>query len=200
MRLARVVAELMPDEPEALGVLALMMLHDARRPARVDPAGDLVTLDEQDRTLWDQELIAEGATICERALRRGRAGPFQLQAAIAACHATAPLATQTDWPQIVGLYAQLARIAPSPIVDLNRAVAIGMVSGPEAALRLVDAIAGSGQLDTYYLLHATRADLLRRAGRGQEAAEHYRSALALAPTDAERRFLSDRLSRCPPRP
>ncbi|GAA4533286.1 MULTISPECIES: RNA polymerase sigma factor [Nonomuraea] len=190
IRLARVVTALMPDEPEAQGVLALMLLHDARRPARVDAAGDLVTLDEQDRTLWDQARIAEGAAICERALRRGRAGPFQLQAAIAACHATAPLASRTDWPQIAGLYAELARIAPSPIVELNRAVAIGMVSGPEAALRLVDGITG---LDGYYLLHATRAELLRRAGRGQEAEGHYRAALDLAPTDAERRFLRGRL-------
>ncbi|GAA4569320.1 RNA polymerase sigma factor [Planotetraspora kaengkrachanensis] len=193
IRLARVVTKLMPDEPEAQGLLALMLLHDARRPARVDPAGDLVTLDEQDRTLWDQAQIAEGATICERALRQGRAGPFQLQAAIAACHATAPVAAQTDWPQIVGLYAHLARIAPSPIVELNRAVAIGMVSGPEAALRLVETIAESGQLNDYYLLHATRADLLRRAGRAEDAADHYRSALDLAPSEAERRFLRNRL-------
>lgn len=193
IRLARLVAELMPDEPEAQGVLALMLLHEARRPTRVDAAGDLVTLDEQDRTLWDRALIAEGAALCERALRRGRAGPFQLQAAIAACHATAPLAAETDWPQIAGLYGELARIAPSPIVELNRAVAVGMVSGPEAALRLVDAVAASGRLDDYYLLHATRADLLRRAGRGQEAAGHYRSALDLAPTEAERRFLRRRL-------
>ncbi|MGI5268681.1 RNA polymerase sigma factor [Nonomuraea sp. CA-218870] len=193
IRLARLVTELMPDEPEAQGLLALMLLHDARRPARVDAAGDLVTLDEQDRTLWDQELIAEGAAICERALRRGRAGPFQLQAAIAACHATAPLADRTDWPQIVGLYEHLARVTPSPVVELNRAVAVGMVSGPEAALRLVDAIAESGRLDDYYLLHATRADLLRRAGRGREAAVHYRSAIDLAPTEAERRFLAGRL-------
>src|SRR5690606_23747147 len=141
IRLARLVAELMPDEPEAQGVLALMLLHEARRPTRVDAAGDLVTLDEQDRTLWDRALIAEGAALCERALRRGRAGPFQLQAAIAACHADAPLADETDWPQIAGLYGELARIAPSPIVELNRAVAVGMVSGPEAALRLVDAVA-----------------------------------------------------------
>ncbi|GLW09712.1 RNA polymerase subunit sigma-24 [Microtetraspora sp. NBRC 13810] len=196
IRLARVVTALMPDEPEAQGMLALMLLHDARRPARVDAAGDLVTLDEQDRTLWDRARIAEGAALCERALRRGRAGPFQLQAAIAACHATAPLAAQTDWPQIVGLYTQLARIAPSPVVDLNRAVAIGMADGPEAALPLVDAIAGAGQLDDYHLLHATRADLLRRAGRTREAADGYRSALALAPTDAERRFLRNRLSEC----
>jgi RNA polymerase sigma-70 factor (ECF subfamily) len=183
----------MPDEPETHGMLALMLLHDARRPARMNADGDMVTLAEQDRSLWDQAQIAEGAAICERALRRRRAGPFQLQAAIAACHATAPVAAQTDWPQIVGLYTQLARIAPSPIVDLNRAVAIGMADGPEAALPLVDAIARAGQLNDYYLLHATRADLLRRAGRTPEAADSYRAALDLAPTDAERRFLRNRL-------
>jgi RNA polymerase sigma-70 factor (ECF subfamily) len=193
IRLTRVLAALMPDEPEALGMLALMLLHDARRPARIDPAGDLVTLDEQDRSLWDQAQIAEGAALCERALRQGRAGPFQIQAAIAACHATAPVAAETDWPQIKGLYAELARIAPSLIVDLNRAVAIGMVDGPEAALPLVAAITETGQLDDYYLLHATRADLLRRAGRAHEAVDSYRRALELAPTDAERRFLLNRL-------
>ncbi|MEW9528561.1 RNA polymerase sigma factor [Microbispora sp. NPDC049125] len=195
IRLARVVTALMPDEPEAQGMLALMLLHDARRPARTDDAGDLVTLDEQDRSLWDRALIAEGAALCERALRRRRAGPFQLQAAIAACHATARAAAETDWPQIVGLYTELARIAPSPIVDLNRAVAIGMADGPDVALPLVDAIAATGRLDDYYLLHATRADLLRRAGRAREAAESYRAALDLAPTDAERRFLLTRLQR-----
>jgi RNA polymerase sigma-70 factor (ECF subfamily) len=193
IRLARVLTVLMPDEPEAQGMLALMLLHDARRPARLDAAGDLVTLAEQDRSLWDQAQIAEGAAICERALRRRRAGPFQLQAAIAACHATAPVAADTDWPQIVGLYTQLALIAPSVIVDLNRAVAIGMANGPEAALPLVDAIAGTGQLKDYYLLHATRADLLRRTGRMREASESYRTALDLAPTDAERRYLHNRL-------
>src|SRR4051812_8063212 len=168
IRLARVLAGLMPDEPEALGMLALMLLHDARQPARVDATGELVPLEGQDRSAWNQAQIAEGATLCERALRRRRAGPFQLQAAIAACHATAPTAADTDWPQIVGLYAELARLAPSPIVELNRAVAIGMADGPEAALPLVDAIADSGRLDGYYLLPATRADLLRRAGREQE--------------------------------
>jgi RNA polymerase sigma-70 factor, ECF subfamily len=193
IRLARVLTVLMPDEPEAHGMLALMLLHDARRPARIDANGNLVTLDEQDRSRWDQAQIAEGTTVLERALRRGRAGPFQIQAAIAACHATAPVAAQTDWPQIVGLYGKLALVAPSTIVDLNRAVAIGMADGPEAALPLVDAIAATGQLDTYYLLHATRADLLRRAGRESEARESYRVALGLAPTEAERRFLRGRL-------
>ena len=193
IRLARVLATLMPDEPEAHGMLALMLLHDARRAGRIDASGELVTLEEQDRSRWDQAQIAEGAAILERALRRGRAGPFQIQAAIAACHATAPAAAETDWPQIAGLYGELARVAPSAIVDLNRAVAIGMADGPEAALPLVDEIAGTGQLDAYYLLHATRADLLRRAGRRSEASESYRAALNLAPTEAERRFLRSRL-------
>ena len=193
IRLARVLATLMPDEPEAHGMLALMLLHDARRAGRIDASGELVTLEEQDRSRWDQAQIAEGAAILERALRLGRAGPFQIQAAIAACHATAPAAAQTDWPQIAGLYGELARVAPSAIVDLNRAVAIGMADGPEAALPLVDEIAATGQLDAYYLLHATRADLLRRAGRRSEASESYRAALTLAPTEAERRFLRSRL-------
>ncbi|GAA0252036.1 sigma-70 family RNA polymerase sigma factor [Cryptosporangium japonicum] len=190
IRLTRELAALMPDEAEVLGVLALMLLHEARRPTRVDAAGDLVTLSEQDRSGWDRALIAEGAEVCERALRRGRAGPFQLQAAIAACHATAPTADATDWPQIVGLYTELARRAPGPVTALNRAVAIGEADGPGAALALVDTIAG---LDDYYLLHATRADLLRRLNRPGEAADAYRTARRTAPTDAERRFLDARL-------
>jgi RNA polymerase sigma-70 factor (ECF subfamily) len=185
IRLARVLTGLMPDEPEAHGMLALMLLHDARRPARTDAAGDLVTLEDQDRELWDRAQIAEGTAVLERALRRRRAGPFQIQAAIAACHATAPDADQTDWPQIVGLYEQLAHVAPSAVVDLNH--------GPEAALPLVDALAERGELNGYYLLHAARADLLRRAGRTTQADDSYRAALDLAPTDAERRFLRNRL-------
>jgi RNA polymerase sigma-70 factor, ECF subfamily len=193
IRLARVLTALMPDEPEAHGMLALMLLHDARQPARLDARGDLVTLEEQDRTRWNHVQIAEGSEILERALRHRRAGPFQIQAAIAACHATAPTMDQTDWPQIAGLYERLALVAPSTIVELNRAVAIGMADGPHAALPLVEAITRTGQLDTYYLLHATRADLLRRAGRGFEARDSYRAALDLAPTEAERRFLRSRL-------
>jgi RNA polymerase sigma-70 factor, ECF subfamily len=193
IRLARVLTALMPDEPEAQGMLALMLLHDARRPSRIDANGNLVTLEEQDRSMWDQAQIADGAAILERALRRRRAGAFQIQAAIAACHATAPVAAQTDWAQIVGLYGQLALVAPSVIVDLNRAVAIGMAESPQAALPLVDAIAATGQLDSYYLLHATRADLLRRAGHVSQACESYRKALSLAPTETERRFLRNRL-------
>ncbi|MHA6765442.1 RNA polymerase sigma factor [Streptacidiphilus sp. PAMC 29251] len=193
IRLARVLAALMPDEPEAHGMLALMLLHDARRASRTDAEGRLATLEEQDRSLWDRAGIAEGTAILERALRRGRAGPLQIQAAIAACHATAPVAAETDWRQIVGLYTQLARVAPSAVVELNRAVAIGMADGPEAALPLVDALAEAGQLNGYYLLHATRADLLRRAGRSAEADAGYRLAADLAPTEAERRFLRDRI-------
>ena len=193
IRLARVLATLMPDEPEARGMLALMLLHEARRPARIDANGNLVTLEEQDRSRWDPAQIAEGTTILGRALRRRRAGPFQIQAAIAACHATAATAADTDWPQIVGLYEQLAMVSPSAIVDLNRAVAISMADGPQAALPLVEAISATGLLDSYYLLHATRADLLRRIGRSSEAMESYRVALDLAPTEAERRFLTGRL-------
>jgi hypothetical protein len=193
IRLARALTGLMPDEPEARGMLALMLLHDARRQSRIDANGDLVRLEDQDRLLWDKAEVAEGAAILERALRLRRAGPFQLQAAIAACHATAPSVAQTDWPEIVGLYAQLAQIAPSPVVDLNHAVAIGMVEGPGAALPLVEAIVETGRLDDYYLLHAARADLLRRVGRVLEANQSYRAALDLAPTNAERQFIQRRL-------
>jgi RNA polymerase sigma-70 factor (ECF subfamily) len=196
--LARVLSTLMPDEPEALGLLALMLLHDSRRPSRLDAGGELITLEEQDRTLWNQAQIAEGSEILERALRRRRAGPYQIQAAIAACHANASRASDTDWEQIAGLYAQLARVAPSAVVGLNRSVAIAMTDGPEAALRMVDEIAASGQLDEYYLLHATRADFLRRAGRLAEARESYQAAFELAPTDAERRFLQRRLTSTSP--
>jgi len=200
VRLARVLAGLMPDEPEVHGMLALMLLHGARRQARIDPAtGALVTLEDQDRSRWDRDQIAEGTAILDSALRRRRAGPFQIQAAIAACHATAPDATGTDWSQIAGLYAQLARVAPSAVVDLNRAVAMAMVEGAEAALPLVDAVAQTGRLAGYYLLPATRADLLRRAGRLPEAADSYREALEGAPTEAERRFLRNRLEVIDPR-
>jgi RNA polymerase sigma-70 factor (ECF subfamily) len=193
IRLARVLAALMPDEPEAHGMLALMLLHEARRRSRVDSDADLVTLSDQDRSLWNQTQIAEGTTILERALRRQRGGPYQLQAAIAACHATAPNVAETDWPQIIELYHRLRRVAPSPIVDLNQAVAIGMVQGPETALPLVDTIAESGRLNGYHLLHATRADLLMRLGRHDEAKDSLRRALDLAPTESERRLLTRRL-------
>ncbi|BEL07135.1 sigma-70 family RNA polymerase sigma factor [Actinoplanes sichuanensis] len=191
IRIGRTLAGLMPDEPEALGLLALMLVQDARREARTGADGTLLTLDEQDRTRWDRERIDEGATLCERALRHGKAGPFQLQAAIAVCHATASGTDDTDWTQIAGLYEHLRRVAPSPVVDLNRAVAVAMASGPHAGLELVDAI---DELDGYHLLHATRADLLRRAGRDDEAVDSWRRALELAPTEAERQLLSHRLA------
>ncbi|NUR29855.1 MAG: sigma-70 family RNA polymerase sigma factor [Catenulispora sp.] len=192
VRLARVLATLMPDEPEAQGLLALMLVQDARRAARRSADGELLTLEEQDRGRWDRDRIDEGAAILEQALRRRRAGPFQIQAAIAACHATAPSLDETDWPQIVGLYEQLRRVAPSPMADLNHAVAVSMAQGPEKALPLVEDLAASGRLDGYHLLHATRADLLRRLGREAEAEQSLRSALDLAPTEAERRLLGRR--------
>jgi RNA polymerase sigma-70 factor (ECF subfamily) len=194
IRLARVLATLMPDEAEAAGLLALMLLHDARRAARLDAQGDLVTLEDQDRARWDQAEIAEGVTALQGALRRGQLGPYQVQAAIAACHATAPTAADTDWPQIAALYERLAWFLPTPVVELNRAVAVGMAQGPAAALPLVAALEASGKLAGYHLLPATRADLLRRLGRQSEAAAAYRDALELASTDAERRFLSRRLA------
>jgi RNA polymerase sigma-70 factor (ECF subfamily) len=194
IRLARVLTSLMPDEPEAVGLLALMLLHDARHATRLDAAGDLVTLEEQDRGRWDIAEIEEGVALLEGALRRGAPGRYQVQAAIAACHATAADAAGTDWPQIAALYGRLVRLVPSPVVELNRAVAVGMADGPAAGLALVGALAASGELEGYHLLPATRADLLRRLGRTGEAAEAYREALGLAATDAERRYLGRRLA------
>jgi RNA polymerase sigma-70 factor (ECF subfamily) len=194
IRLARVLASLMPDEPEALGLLALMLLHDARRESRVDGAGDLVPLEQQDRTRWDRAAIDEGLGLLDAAIRRTRPGPYQVQAAIVACHATAAKAADTDWVEIAALYGELARMVPSAVVELNRAVAVAMADGPEVGLALVDAIASSGALAGYYLLPATRADLLRRLHRSQEAAAAYREALALAATDSERRYLARRLA------
>jgi RNA polymerase sigma-70 factor (ECF subfamily) len=194
IRLARALAQLMPDEPEALGLLALMLLHDARRATRTDDAGDLVTLEDQDRGRWDRPGIEEAAAVLEAALRRGQPGPYQVQAAIAACHATAAEAADTDWAQIARLYGELARVMPSPVVELNRAVAVAMADGPAAGLDLVAAIEASGELSGYYLVPATRADLLRRLGRWAEAAASYRAARDLAATDAERRYLDRRLT------
>jgi RNA polymerase sigma-70 factor (ECF subfamily) len=194
IRLARVLTRLMPEEPEATGLLALMLLHDARRSARVDAAGDLVTLEAQDRGRWDATEISEGVDLLDRALRGGRPGPYQVQAAIAACHATAPTADRTDWAQIAGLYRTLAGFLPTPVVELNYAVAVGMARGPEAGLSLVSALEASGKLAGYHLLPATRADLLRRLGRHPEAAAAYREALELTSTDAERRYLGRRLA------
>jgi RNA polymerase sigma-70 factor (ECF subfamily) len=194
IRLARLLAGLLPGEPEAAGLLALMLLHDARAAARTDAAGDLVPLEEQDRARWDRRGIAEGTAVLEAALARRRPGPYQVQAAIAACHAEAERPRDTDWAQIAGLYGELARLAPGPVVELNRAVAVAMAEGPAAGLALVDALDASGALAGYHLLPATRADLLRRLGRRPEAAAAYRSALELAPTEAERRFLARRLA------
>ena len=194
IRLARVLAMLMPDEAEAAGLLALMLLHDARRAARLDAHGDLVTLEDQDRGKWDAAEIAAGVALLNGALRRGQPGPYQVQAAIAACHATAATAQDTDWAQIAGLYEQLARFLPTPVVALNHAVAVAMAQGPAAGLPLVAALEASGKLAGYHLLPATRADLLRRLGRLAEAAEAYREALEAASTDAERRFLRRRLA------
>ncbi len=194
IQLARTLSVLMPDEPEALGLLALMLLHDARRGARLDASGDVVTLEDQDRSLWVGTEIEQGVRALEEALRKQRPGPYQLQAAIVACHATAPDAAATDWSEIVALYDQLERYLPSPVVKLNRAVAVAMADGPEAGLALVDELERSGLLDAYHLLPATRADLLRRLGRDEEAAVSYRLALDLASTDAERRFLGRRLA------
>jgi RNA polymerase sigma-70 factor, ECF subfamily len=185
IRLARILAALLPDEPEVAGLLALLLLTESRRPSRTRPDGSLVLLGDQDRTQWDRALIAEGQAILRRCLRRNQPGPYQLQAAINAVHADAPTPQQTDWPQILALYDQLLSVAPTPVVALNRAVAIGEVHGPAAALVLVEEL----DLDTYHPFHATRADLLRRLGRHREAAAAYRRAAALAPTDAERDFL-----------
>jgi RNA polymerase sigma-70 factor (ECF subfamily) len=194
IRLARLLAGLLPGEPEAAGLLALMLLHDARAAARTDAAGDLVPLEEQDRTRWDRRRIAEGTAVLDAALARRRPGPYQVQAAIAACHAEAEKPEGTDWAQIAGLYGELARMAPGPVVELNRAVAVAMAEGPAAGLALADALDASGALAGYHLLPATRADLLRRLDRLPEAAAAYRSALDLAPTEAERRFLARRLA------
>jgi RNA polymerase sigma-70 factor (ECF subfamily) len=187
IRLGKLLAVLMPDEAEVLGVLALMLFHDSRRKARTSPEGDLILLEDQDRALWDRDRIEEGRRVLERASRLRRVGPYQLQAAIAAVHAE----ETTDWPAIARLYAELARLSPSPIVELNRAVAVAMASDADAGLSLIAQIQG---LDDYHLLHAARADLLRRLGRHDEAAGAYRRALSLAPNPVERVFLERRLS------
>ena len=193
IRLGRLVRMLIKPSPaEATALVALMLLHDSRRDARVDETGDLVVLEEQDRRRWNQEQIVEALPLAEDALRAGPS-PFALQAAIAAEHCKAARAERTDWPQIVRLYNLLERIQPSPIVSLNRAVAIAMVDGPRPALALIDALAASGDLDEYHLLHAARADLLRRIGSAMEAAESYERALALVTNESERRFLERRL-------
>jgi RNA polymerase sigma-70 factor, ECF subfamily len=185
IRLARILSTLMPDEPEVAGLLALLLLTESRRSSRTRPDGSLVLLGEQDRTRWDRALIEEGQEIVRRCLRRNQPGAYQLQAAISAVHADAATVEQTDWRQIVALYDQLLAVAPTPVVALNRAIAIGEVQGAAAALALVDEL----DLDNYHRFHATRADLLRRLGRNREAATAYERAAAMAPTDAERDFL-----------
>jgi len=192
--LARAVVTLLPAEPEPKGLLALMLFHHSRRMARTDAAGDLVTLADQDRGRWDQAEIAEATGVLDAALRGGQAGPYQLQAAIAGCHARADDAAATDWPAIARLYGVLARVMPSPVVELNRVVAVAMADGPAAGLALLRPLADSGALRGYHLLPATRADLLRRLGRDAEAAASYREALSLVTSGAERRFLARRLA------
>ena len=194
IRLARLLAALMPDEPEVLGLLALLLLHHARRDARVGDAGELILLDDQDRSRWDQAMILDGVGVLDRAVRLGRLGPYRVQAAIAALHATAASPEATDWGRILALYDALRRMSPSPVVELNRAVAIAMAHGPEQGLALVEELAAGGALDGYHLFHATRADLLRRLGRDAEAAAAYRQALELTGNPAERSFLTRRLA------
>jgi len=194
IRLGRVLCAIDPQDPEGLGLLALMLLHDSRRLARVDAAGALVTLEEQDRSLWDRAQIDEGLTHVEAALRMGRVGPYQLQAAIAAVHAEAASPQQTDWQQIAALYNVLARVNPSPVVLLNRAVAVGMSEGAARGLELIDELGGSGELERYHLFHAARADLLRRLGSFEAAADAYRRALALMANGVERAYLERRLA------
>ncbi|MGH7386441.1 MAG: RNA polymerase sigma factor [Candidatus Rokuibacteriota bacterium] len=193
IRLGRLLMELLPD-PEVMGLLALMLLHESRRAARTGPAGELVLLDEQDRSLWRREQIAEGAALVERALSSRRIGPYTLQAAIAAVHAEAPSAGATDWAQIVGLYDVLARADPSPVVELNRAAAVAMRDGPRAGLALIEAILARGDLQDYPLAHSARADLCRRLGRKADARAAYERALGLTRQEPQRRFLERRLS------
>jgi RNA polymerase sigma-70 factor (ECF subfamily) len=199
IRLGRLVRTLVSPQPqaEATALLALMLLHDARREARLDEAGDLIVLEEQDRRRWDQRQIAEALPLVEEAFREGP-GAYALQAAIAAVHCQTARAEETDWPRILSLYDLLDRVQPSPIVTLNRAVAVAMVEGPRPALAIIDALVAAGDLDHYHLLHPARADLLRRSGSSVEAAESYKRALALVTNNSERRFLERRLSEVQP--
>ncbi|MEP7024019.1 MAG: DUF6596 domain-containing protein [Actinomycetota bacterium] len=194
IRLARGIAALLPGEPEAAGLVALMLLTDARRAARTDPAGDLVLLPDQDRTSWSQAMISEGEQLLLRALRAGRPGPYQLHAAIAACHSTSRDPADTDWREIAALYGQLIRYEPTPVVEANRAIAVAMADGPAAGLAILDAVRQHPQLSRWPQLHLARADLLRQLGRAADAAASYRAALDLAPTAAERAFIARRIS------
>jgi RNA polymerase sigma-70 factor (ECF subfamily) len=193
IRLGRLLVELLPD-PETEGLLALMLLHESRRTARTSPEGDLVLLPDQDRGTWDRDLIAEGSALVSRALASSEVGPYAIQAAIAAVHAAAPLAEATDWSHIVGLYDRLLVADPSPVVELNRAVAVAMHDGPESGLALIDALLAAGPLADYHLAHAARADLLRRLGQATAARSAYERALELARTEPERRFLARRIT------
>src|SRR5438128_1234032 len=193
IRLGRVLVELLP-EPEALGLLALMLLHDSRRAARTSPTGELILLDEQDRALWNRHQIAAGVSLVERALSSRRFGPYTVQAVIAAVHAQAPSPTATDWAQIVGLYDLLLQADPSPVIELNRAAAVAMRDGPLAGLARIDAILGRGDLGNYHLAHAARADLCRRLGRAAEARASYEQALSLTQQEPERRLIKRRLA------
>jgi RNA polymerase sigma-70 factor (ECF subfamily) len=196
IRLGRLLGELLP-EPEVLGLLALMLLHDSRRAARTSPAGEMILLDDQDRSLWNRGGIVEGLALVQRALSSGQAGPYTLQAGIAAVHAEAPNAAATDWARIVRLYDLLALSNPSPVVELNRAVAVAMRDGPAAGLALIDAILARNELTYYYLAHSARAELCRRLGRSAEARAAYQRALDLAQQETEQRFLRRRLSELP---
>jgi RNA polymerase sigma-70 factor (ECF subfamily) len=193
IRLGRLLIELLP-EPEAMGLLALMLLHDSRRPARTSPTGDLILLENQDRALWNRGQITEGVSLVARALSSGQVGPYTIQAAIAAAHAQAPSSATTDWTQIVSLYDLLMRAEPSPVVELNRAVAVAMRDNPLAGLTLIDTILARGDLGNYHLIHAARADLCRRLGRTAESRVSYERALSLTQQEPERRFLERRLS------
>jgi RNA polymerase sigma-70 factor (ECF subfamily) len=192
IRLGRLLAELQP-EPEVIGLLALMLLQESRRAARTSPSGELILLEHQDRSLWNREQIAEGVALVEKALSSRRFGPYTLQAAIAAVHAEAESTAATDWQQIVVLYNQLLRIQPSPVVHLNRAVAIAMCDGPEAGLTHIDALLEHGELANYYLAHSARAEMYRRLGRTAEARSSYEKALALTQQGPERQFLQERI-------
>jgi RNA polymerase sigma-70 factor (ECF subfamily) len=195
IRLGRLMDALLPERPDVLGLLALMLLHDARRQARLTATGDIVLLEQQDAALWDEQQIEEGLVLVEQALSLpGRVSAYAVQAAIAALHARAPEEGRTDWPQIAALYEVLLRLQPTPVVELNRAVAVSMVDGPEKALQLVDSLAARGGFDEYHLLHVVRADLLRRLGRRAEALAAYREARATAKTVPERRFLEQRMA------
>jgi RNA polymerase sigma-70 factor (ECF subfamily) len=196
IRLGRLLVALLP-EPEAVGLLALMLLHESRRAARTDAAGDVILLEEQDRRLWNREMIEEGSGLVHRALASRRSGPYTIQAAIAAVHAEAPEASATDWTQIVGLYDVLLRADPSPVIELNRAVAVAMRDGPAAGLVLINGILDRGDLRDYRLAHAARGELSRRMGHLSEARASFERALALTKQDAERRFLERRLAELP---